>query len=151
MSESVEQRAPHTAGPEARRFSAFISYSHADERFAKHLHRKLETYRLPRSLAGSGSSRRLKAIFRDSDELAAAFDLTTAVRDAIAQSDFLIVVCSVASAQSHWVGREIELFLRWLKSHVSRLASAEIRALCRYFDVPVKPLKAGAGDAVRVP
>jgi tetratricopeptide (TPR) repeat protein len=110
MSDIAEQRAARRTGGEARRFSAFISYSHADERFAKRLHRKLETYRLPHRLAGSGSSRRLKAIFRDSDELAAAYDLTTAVRDAIAQSDFLIVVCSAASAKSHWVGREVELF-----------------------------------------
>ena len=110
MSESAEQGAPYTAGHAARRFSAFISYSHADDRFAKRLHRQLETYRLPRRLSGSDPSRRLKAIFRDSDELAAAYDLTTAVRDAIAQSDFLIVVCSAASAKSQWVGREIELF-----------------------------------------
>jgi hypothetical protein len=111
MSDSAEQGALHPKGDQARRFSAFISYSHADERFAKRLHRELETYRLPHRLAaGSGPGRRLKAIFRDSDELAASYDLTTAVREAIAQSDFLIVVCSAASAKSVWVGREIELF-----------------------------------------
>lgn len=111
MSESVDQRAPQPTGGQARRFSAFISYSHADDRFAKRLHRDLETYRLPHRLAaGAGPGRRLKAIFRDTDELAASFDLTTAVREAIAQSDFLIVVCSAASAKSQWVGREIELF-----------------------------------------
>jgi hypothetical protein len=110
MSDIAEQRAARATDGETRRFSAFISYSHADEHFAKQLHRKLETYRLPRRLAGSDPSRRLKAIFRDSDELAASFDLTTAVRRAITQSDFLIVICSAASAKSHWVGREIELF-----------------------------------------
>jgi hypothetical protein len=111
MSESAEQTAPHPTGERARRFSAFISYSHADGRFVRRLQRKLETYRLPHRLAaGSGPARRLKAIFRDSDELAAAHDLTNAVREAIAQSDFLIVVCSVSSAKSVWVGREIELF-----------------------------------------
>jgi hypothetical protein len=111
MSESAEQTAPHPTGERARRFSAFISYSHADGRFVRRLQRKLETYRLPHRLAaGHGPARRLKAIFRDSDELAAAHDLTNAVREAIAQSDFLIVVCSVSSAKSAWVGREIELF-----------------------------------------
>ncbi|HEX4709527.1 TIR domain-containing protein [Phenylobacterium sp.] len=111
MSDSAEQRAPLPTGDGTRRFSAFISYNHADERFAKRLHRQLETYRLPHRLTGaSGAARRLKAIFRDSDELAAAYDLTTAVREAIAQSDFLIVVCSAASAKSVWVGREIELY-----------------------------------------
>ena len=109
MSESAEEASPQAIGDQTRRFSAFISYSHADERFAKRLHRALETYRLPR-LAGADPSRRLKAAFRDSDELAAAFDLTAAVREAIAQSDFLIVVCSATSAKSEWVGREIEFF-----------------------------------------
>ncbi|HEY8004610.1 MAG TPA: toll/interleukin-1 receptor domain-containing protein, partial [Phenylobacterium sp.] len=110
MSEGADQVGQQAAGGPGRRFSAFISYSHADERFAKRLHRQLETYRLPHRLAVASGSARLKAIFRDSDELAAAFDLTTAVRDAIAQSDFLIVICSEDSAKSVWVGREIELF-----------------------------------------
>jgi tetratricopeptide (TPR) repeat protein len=110
VSDLSEQRAARATGSDNRRFSAFISYSHADERFAKRLHRQLETYRLPRRVAGSNLARRLKPIFRDNAELAATFDLTTAVRDAIAQSDFLIVICSKASAKSHWVGREIELY-----------------------------------------
>ena len=112
MSDSAaEQIAQHPAGDRTRRFSAFISYSHADGRFAQRLQRKLETYRLPHRLkAGHGPARRLKPIFRDSDELAAAHDLTSAVREAIAQSDFMIVVCSASSTKSVWVGREIELF-----------------------------------------
>jgi tetratricopeptide (TPR) repeat protein len=101
----------------SRRFSAFISYNYNshDRKFARRLHRELEGYRLPRHLAprpvGSGLPiNRLKPVFRDADEMTAAPDLSEAVREALAESDFLIVVCSPASAASVWVGREIELF-----------------------------------------
>lgn len=109
MADSEEQRAP--------RYSAFISYSHHDVNFARHLHRQLENYRLPRRLfrnskarARGRDARRLKPLFRDRDELTAAADLTDAVRTAIATSAHLIVICSPNSAKSEWVGREVELF-----------------------------------------
>ena len=35
-----------------QRYSAFISYSHADTAVARWLHRALETYRLPKGLVG---------------------------------------------------------------------------------------------------
>lgn len=113
MADRAEHRAPQPTGDHARRYSAFISYSHADEAFARRLHRRLEGYRLPRGTVGARvSARRLKPIFRDNDELTAAADLSTAVQEALAQSEHLIVVCSPSSAQSKWVGREIEHFRR---------------------------------------
>src|SRR5688572_2180373 len=101
------------AQPQALRYSAFISYSRRDARFARSLHRQLEGYRLPRrGAAHPGSDRaphaRLRPIFRDEEEFCASYDLSGAVREAIAQSDFLIVVCSPNSAASKWVGLEIE-------------------------------------------
>ena len=100
--------------PKPRRFSAFVSYSSEDAAFTRRLHRLLETYRLPRKLRKLKSDdpppERLKPLFRDVDELTAFYDLTAAVRDALAQSDFLIVVCSPNAVQSEWVGREIEYF-----------------------------------------
>lgn len=95
-----------------RRFSAFISYSSADAAFARRLHRRLETYRLPRRLGDrtTPAATRLKPLFRDIDELSATHDLSSAVREALAESDFLIVICSPRSAGSEWVGREIEYF-----------------------------------------
>lgn len=96
---------------ETKRFRAFVSYSHADARFAARLQRRLETYRLPRALAIDGTvSRRLGAIFRDRADLAAAGDLSTAIREALGQSAALIVVCSPDARISPWVTREIELF-----------------------------------------
>ena len=114
MADGSEPRWPGTPDAVEARYSAFISYNQRDVRFVRRLHRELETYRLPRRLSGAegtpGPSRRLKPIFRDGDELTAAYDLTTAVREAIAQSENLIVICSPNAVQSEWVGREIELF-----------------------------------------
>ena len=97
-----------------RRFSAFVSYSTEDVAFARRLHKRLETYRLPRKLRalspGAPPPERLKPLFRDVDELIAAYDLSAAVQDALAQSDFLIVVCSPNAVESEWVGREIDYF-----------------------------------------
>jgi len=103
------------AEPQVRQYSAFLSYSREDSRVVRRLHRRLETYRLPRSVAatcGEAAGRRLKPVFLDKEELVAAHDLTQAVRDALARSDHLIVACSPRAARSTWVGREIDLFRR---------------------------------------
>ena len=42
--------------------------------------------------------------------MTAHHDLSAAVREALAQSDHLIVICSPRAARSEWVGREIEYF-----------------------------------------
>ena len=98
-----------------RRYSAFISYTHRDVAAAKRLQHQLETYKLPARVAvatpeGRLRGRRLKPIFRDISDLSAEHDLSAAIREALARSDNLIVVCSPRSAQSEWVGREIDYF-----------------------------------------
>lgn len=97
------------------RYRAFISYSHRDAAVGRRLHRRLETYRLPRRLVGRATARgtvppRLAPVFRDREELTAAHDLTAEVRAALAQSQALIVVCSPNAAGSPWVAREVALF-----------------------------------------
>jgi tetratricopeptide (TPR) repeat protein len=94
------------------RYCAFISYSHHDEAFARRLHRRLEGYRLPRRLLFKRPdlAARLRPIFRDRDELAAAADLTEEVRTAIIESEYLIVICSSNAVQSAWVHHEVHLF-----------------------------------------
>ncbi len=93
--DSAQAAAPH--------YRAFISYSHADGRFAGWLHRRLEAARLP-------GKQRLSPIFFDRAELAAGPDLSAQVRDALAQSAALLVIASPAARASHWVGQEIALF-----------------------------------------
>jgi len=97
------------------RYHAFISYSHRDAAFGRRLHRRLESYRLPRRLVGRAgrlgpAPARLSPIFRDREELSAAGDLSAEVRAALAASAALVVVCSPSAAASPWVGREIETF-----------------------------------------
>src|SRR5580698_8728143 len=97
------------------RYWAFISYSHKDAAFGRRLHRRLESYALPRRLVGRSTTqgvvpRRLVPIFRDREELPAATDLSTEVRAALARSRCLIVICSPDTPGSAWVSREVELF-----------------------------------------
>ena len=87
-------------------YQAFISYSHADSTFAHWLHRKLERLALPAGERADG----LRPIFIDRAELVAGADLTQQVREAIARSRALVVVCSPAAAASRWVAQEIALF-----------------------------------------
>lgn len=95
-----------------RRYRAFISYSHADEAAARWLQRALEGYRPPASLRAShpGVPARLYPVFRDRDELASAHDLSDAIRQALDDSEALVVVCSPAAAASRWVDEEIRYF-----------------------------------------
>ena len=96
-------------------YRAFISYSHDDQSMASWLHRALETYRVPTRLVGQATprgevTRRLTPIFRDRDDLPASGDLSASVRDALASSDTLIVICSPSAAASRWVNEEIRVF-----------------------------------------
>ena len=99
------------------RYRAFISYSHRDRRWGRWLLRAIETYRVPRRLVGRATfrgrvPRRLAPVFRDRDELPAAEDLSAKVREALEQSEFLIIVCSPHAAASRWVNQEILEFKR---------------------------------------
>lgn len=97
------------------RYRAFISYSHADQAWARWLIRRLETYRVPALLVGKPGAHgpipaRLGAFFRDRDELTASSDLGATIREALSESEFLIVVCSPAAAGSRWVDAEVQAF-----------------------------------------
>ncbi len=99
----------------APQYWAFISYSRHDEAWAKKLHGFLETYRIPRGLVGRTVHdrvipRRLMPIFRDRDELAGDSDLGARIRDGLATSHALVVICSPYAAASKWVDREISTF-----------------------------------------
>lgn len=99
------------------RYWAFLSYSHADQRIARRLHRALEEYRLPRRLVGRAGPlgivpRRLHPIFRDRDELTASGHIGAVVEAALQGSRALVVLCSKASAGSPWVGAEVAAFQR---------------------------------------
>jgi hypothetical protein len=92
-----------------------MSYCHADQSWAAWLHRALESYRVPKRLVGSTGlygavPGRLTPIFRDRDELSSAADLSGKLKDALADSETLIVLCSPEAARSKWVNEEIRHF-----------------------------------------
>ena len=98
---------PHPTAS-ARQYRAFLSYSHADTKWATWLLRRLEGYRVPERFHGRAApigeiGARLAPVFRDRDELPTADDLGDAVRDALARSATLIVICSPTAARSRWV------------------------------------------------
>ncbi|MBN1320563.1 MAG: toll/interleukin-1 receptor domain-containing protein [Thermoleophilia bacterium] len=107
-----------TPEPGSYRYWAFISYSSLDKRWARWLHRTIESYGVPAGLLrrptplGEPAPKRLRPVFHDRAELAAAADLGVEIEDALLGSRYLIVVCSPSAAESVWVNREIEAFQR---------------------------------------
>lgn len=82
--------------------------SHADsmsiETSASNSNAHSEQPRRPRRSAKLGKC------FRDEDELAASHSLPDSIREALAASRTLIVICSPETQESPWVRREIEMF-----------------------------------------
>ncbi len=98
-----------------KKYWAFLSYSHQDTKVCEWLHQSLESYRVPRRLIGretrDGSiPTRLFPVFRDRDELPGSSELGKNLTEALAQSRYLIVICSPAAARSRWVNEEIRQF-----------------------------------------
>lgn len=97
--------------PSTHRYRAFISYSQKDRQHAKRLHSALESYRVPKGIdAPLRPDRKLGRFFRDDDEMGASDDLGAALRDALDNSENLVVVCSPHAARSKWVNREVQHF-----------------------------------------
>jgi TIR domain-containing protein len=96
------------------KYRAFLSYSHVDTPLAKWLHSHLESFPLG-GLAGrvteSGQvPKQLRPIFRDREDFSAGGSLNDQSIAALDASAALVVLCSPASAKSHYVNEEIRLF-----------------------------------------
>lgn len=101
----------------ALRYRAFLSYCHRDGVTTARLHRRLETYSVPRALRGIQEDGRevpprIHPVFRDRDELATAAQLSRTIEEALDASEALVVVCSPAAVASPWVNAEIAYFRR---------------------------------------
>ena len=97
----------------AYRYSAFISYSHRDERWARWLQGALESYRVPSHLAHAQqgvAARRLSPVFRDRTDLPSATDLGAHIHAALQESASLVVICSPGATASRWVNEEVRYF-----------------------------------------
>ena len=97
-------------------YDAFISYRHCelDSFVAEHLHRKLEKFKLPKSVRSKVKSGKtgISRVFRDVDELPLSDNLSDPINNAIANTDFLITICTPRYPESRWCMKEIELFLQ---------------------------------------
>ena len=95
-----------------KKYYAFISYKREDEEWAKWLQNKLEHYKLPSNLNGrSDLPKEIRPIFRDQSDLAGGV-LAEEINKALENSQYLIVICSPKSAQSEWVGKEVQTFIK---------------------------------------
>jgi hypothetical protein len=95
-------------------FTAFISYSQHDRRYARRLHAALKSYRVPSDIKAPAlrPDRSLGPIFRDEENMAAEPSLRGALNTLIDSARHLIVICTPHSAQSKWVDDEVRRFKR---------------------------------------
>jgi DNA-binding beta-propeller fold protein YncE len=94
-----------------KEYFAFISYKSEDVEWATWLQHELEHYHLPASFNGrTDVPQELRPVFRDIDELSAG-NLPEQIKQALANSQNLIVICSPQAAQSPWVNQEVETFI----------------------------------------
>jgi hypothetical protein len=96
------------------KYRAFLSYSHHDTPWARWLHSRLEGFPM-RGLAGRDTPlgpvpNTLRPIFRDREDFSAGQGLTEQTIANLDASAALVVLCSPASAQSHFVNEEVRLF-----------------------------------------
>lgn len=91
------------------KYLAFISYRHKerDQKISGMLQRKLENWHLPQETP----IRKKRKVFRDTDELPTSPDLGADLERAIAESGWLIALCSEEYCKSLWCMREIEEFV----------------------------------------
>lgn len=93
------------------KYFAFISYSSKDTEWGKKLQRKLEHYRMPATLCSEHGWERtpIKPVFFAPTDIQPG-GLSEELQERLRASRNLIVICSPNSAQSEWVGKEIEFF-----------------------------------------
>lgn len=93
------------------KYYAFISYNSKDTEWGKKVQRKLEHYRMPATLCSEHGWERtpIKPVFFAPTDIQPG-GLTEELQERLRASKNLIVICSPNSAQSEWVGKEIEFF-----------------------------------------
>ena len=92
--------------PDTKRYDAFISYSHAGERaLAIEIQDALKRFDLP------WYQRRALEIFRDDTALSVEPELWPSITANLDRSTWFVLIASPHSAQSIWVGREIDHWL----------------------------------------
>lgn len=93
-------------------YYAFISYSTADEKWAKWLHKHLENYNLPSALRRTNNSlpKYIRPVFWYKTDLSGT-ELHSALERELTSSRHLVLICSPESAKSEWVNDEVKSFV----------------------------------------
>lgn len=92
-------------------YFAFISYNSKDTEWGKRVQKKLEHYRMPATLCSEHGWERkpINPVFFAPTDIQPG-GLTEELQERLKASKNLIVICSPNSAQSEWVGKEIEFY-----------------------------------------
>lgn len=94
-----------------KHYYAFISHSTTDEKVALWLRKELEGYHIPSAVQRDyHAPKHLKPIFLYQTDLA-GIQLEEALSNSLADSQYLIVVCSPSAAQSGYVNNEVQHFI----------------------------------------
>lgn len=103
-------------------YDAFICYKHGkiDSPISKLLQEKLEHYHCPKGTAAK--KKKINKVFVDEGELSSCADFGLQIREALKNSEWLIVICSPETKGSPWVNLEIRTFLEYHdRSHILAL------------------------------
>ena len=105
---------------ETRHYNAFISYRHLeiDSYVAEKLQKLLENYKPPK---GVGETDRIQYIFLDRSELPTSKSLDQSLKDALFNSDYLIVILSEHYKDSIWCMEEVRAFKEHCGGKIDRI------------------------------
>lgn len=98
---------------ESYSFFAFISYNKKDTKWGKRLQRKLEHYHLPAALRKETGWERepINPVFFAPTDIQPGV-LPDELKAKLLESQYLVIICSPNSANSFWVGQEIDYFCK---------------------------------------
>ena len=146
-------------GPPVRKYSAFISYRHADNKemgrkWASWLHETLEAYEVPKDLVGKINESlepvppSLYPVFRDEQELRATPHLRDDVFHALENAGLLVVICSPRVLESAYVADEIRYFKELGKEDriLTLIVDGDPNSSNAPFNCYPEPLRLGARD-----
>lgn len=95
-----------------KKYFAFISYKEEDYEMAKWLQHKVEHYHIPSIIRKKHPNlpQKIKPVFEYKSEMSGGF-LKPAIKQALDESKYLIVICSPNTPQSPWVAGEVQHFI----------------------------------------
>ena len=111
----IMQGKSQTLKPEHEQgYAAFISYRHTERDYpiAAALHRQLEVFVFPsRAIKKEKGKKKFGRVFRDKDELPLTGDLSQALQESLAQSEWLICLICDDYFQSEYCVNELRFFV----------------------------------------